>query len=538
MQEDLIASTPLAWIALNKFVTENQKALEFRNHRFLIDPIADLHPDQVYLKSAQVGMSVASILKSIWLCQFYGVNIGYVLPSQNIIKDFVTPKVDPLITSNPAITKLISRDSVSLKQIGERFLYFRGAFSDREAIAISLDVLVLDELDRMPNQNVINTYDSRLQASDYGWRWRLSNPSVPGYGVHELYQYSDQRHWFVQCTHCNHNVWMAWEESDDNNHYVDQEQQIYACGKCGKEITDRDRRNGEWVAKWASKSDFRHGYWMSQLMAPWVTARRIIEQERESSAEFFHNFVLGQPYQAADLLIDRDSILKANHPREPILRHVVMGSDIGKPHWYWLATPDGFFKCGQAKDWDELEYLFNFYQCEAWVMDSMPEFTQVAKMMRKYPGKAFACQFNKDRAAIGIIRWQEADKRGYVYVDRTKVIDRIVTEINNQDIQFLQKPQELELFIAHASNMYRTVETDTKGIMKIDWQTKESRPDHLLFALIYCRVALEQVFSAINSGVVETEPLKHTKLSPTVVDGKITQKFDIERSIELAQAKR
>lgn len=536
--EDLIASSPLAWVALNKFVTENQKILEFTNHRFLIDPIADLHPDQVYLKSAQVGMSVVSILKSIWLCQYHKVNIGYVLPSQNIIKDFVTPKVDPLITSNKQITNLISRDSVSLKQIGDRFLYFRGAYSDREAIAISLDVLILDELDRMPSQSVINTYDSRLQASEYGWRWRLSNASVPGFGVHNLFQYSDQRHWFVTCSHCGHEWYVDWEETEQHNHYVDQERQIYACGKCHKEIYDKDRRNGRWVAKFSSRSDFRHGYWMSQLMAPWVSAKRIIEQERESSAEFFHNFVLGKAYQAADLLIDRDSILKANHQRTPILQHVVMGSDIGKPHYYWLATPDGFFKCGIAKDWDELEYLFNFYQCEAWVMDSMPEFTMVANMMRKYPGKAFACQFNKDRAEIGIIRWQEGDKRGFVYVDRTKVIDRIVTEINNQDIQFLQKPQELELFIQHASNMYRTVETDTKGAIKIDWQTNESRPDHLLFALIYCRVALEQVFSGINSGVVETESRRGSKLAPTVVDGKITQQFDVDKSIELAQNRR
>lgn len=535
MQDDLIASSPLAWIHLNRFVTENQKTLEFRNHRFFIEPFNDMHHDQVYLKSAQVGGSVMMILKTAWMCNYKKVNIGYVLPSQNIIKDFVTPKVDPLIASNPALAKLISRDSVSLKQIGDRFLYFRGAFSDREAIAISLDILVLDELDRMPNQQVINTYDSRLQASEYGYRWRLSNPSVPGYGVHEYYMNSDQRHWFVTCPHCNHSIWLDFLQSDDDkNHYIDPKRVVYACGNCDRELTDTDRRNGEWVQKWPSK-EARHGYWMSQLMAPWVTANRIIEQEKESNAEFFHNFVLGKPYQAADLMIDRASILNANNPKQPVLRHVVMGSDIGKPHWYWLATPDGFFKCGHAKDWDELEYIFRRYQCEAWVMDSMPEFTQVAKMLRKYPGKAFAAQFNKDRGAIGIVRWQEGDKRGFVYVDRTKIIDRIVTEINNKDIQFLQPPDELEQFIGHASNMYRTVETDTKGLMKIDWQTKEGRPDHLLFALIYCRVALEQVFSGVGSGVVETTAPVAGKLSPTVNrDGKITQSFDIDSSIQKA----
>lgn len=529
----LIASSALAWIHLNEFVTENQKKLEFRNHRFLIDPISDLHPDQVYMKSAQVGMSVASILKSIWLCKYHGVNVGYILPSQNIVKDFVAPKVDPLIGSNPSISKLVSKDSVTLKQIGDRFIYFRGAFSEREAIAISLDVLVLDELDRMPDANVVNTYDSRLQASDFGWRWRLSNASVPGFGVHELFQNSNQFHWFVRCSHCGHEWFIAYEASDELNHYVDEQKFIYACGKCAQEISDSDRRNGRWVAKYPGRTH-RNGYWMSQLMAPWVSANRIIEQREDSSNEFFYNFVLGLPYQAADLLINRESILKANHPREPYLRNVVMGSDIGKPHWYFLGTPDGVFKCGHAKDWDELEYLFKLYNCEAWVMDAMPEFTKVQEMLRKYPGKSFACQFNKDRASVGIIRWQEGDKRGFVYVDRTKVIDRVVTEINNQDIKFLQPTPDLEQFISHASNMYRTIETDTKGVMKIDWQTKENRPDHLLFALVYWRVALERVFSGLNSGVVETQAPISKPISPTIEHGKVKVAFNVEESLERA----
>lgn len=531
--DDVIASSALAWIVLNKFVTENQRQLEFKNHRFLIEPLSDNHPDQVYLKSAQVGMSVAMILKSFHACKFDKANIGYILPSQNIVKDFVAPKVDPLIDSNQAIYNLVSKDSVTLKQIGDRFIYFRGAFSEREAIAISLDRLVLDELDRMPDMNVVNTYDSRLQASLDPRRIRLSNPSTPNYGVHELFLNSNQLHWFVKCSHCNHEWYLSWEESDEKNHFVNREQGIYACGKCGKEITDSDRRNGRWVAKYKSRLN-RNGYWMSQLMAPWVSAARIIEQFEESSVEFFNNFVLGLPYQAADLLIDRTSILRANHPSTPVYRNVVMGSDIGKPHWYWLGTPAGVFKTGQAEDWDELEYLFNFYQCEAWVMDAMPEFTKVQEIIKKYPGKAFACYFNQDRKEVGMIRWLEGDKRGIVYADRTKVIDRVVTEVNNQDIRFLQQPEDLEALISHASNMYRTVETDTKGKVRIDWQTKEGRPDHLWFAGVYWRIALERAFSGLNSGVVETiSPTRQA--SPTVVNNRIEVAFDIQESIRKAK---
>lgn len=168
-------------------------------------------------------------------------------------------------------------------------------------------------------------------------------------------------------------------------------------------------------------------------------------------------------------------------------------------------------------------------------MDSMPEFTKVQEMLRKYPSKAFACQFNKDRAAIGIIRWQEGDKRGFVYVDRTRVIDRVVTELSSGNIPIFGNSSEAEELIQHASNMYRVVATDEKGNTKIDWLTKEGKSDHLVFALTYWRVALERAFSGINSGVVETAALRSDKIAPTVVNGKIPANIQLEESLERAQ---
>ena len=45
-------------------------------------------------------------------------------------KDFVIPKVNPLIYNNPAIREMVSVDSINLKKVGERFVYYRGCFSE------------------------------------------------------------------------------------------------------------------------------------------------------------------------------------------------------------------------------------------------------------------------------------------------------------------------------------------------------------------------------------------------------------------------
>jgi hypothetical protein len=532
LKEDLEAANTVAWIIGQGFVTENRKPFEFYDHRFLLTYLADDHRHKVSKKSSQIGETVGELFDDFHLAIHRKMNVIHTLHTSDVLRGFVTPKVNPIIQLNPGIKNNMSKDSEGLKQFRDNFVYFRGANAESQAISISADVLKIDEKDRS-DLHVVEMFQSRLDFSDYKWIREFSNPSSKGYGVDETYERSDQRMWFVECHHCGHYMYMDFEESSDLNHYIDQQREIFACGKCRGELSDTDRCNGDWQAKWPSRSEKIHGYWFSQMMAPWFTAGEIVDKYKTTSTEYFHNFVLGKAFTQADLLIDRETITKALRPGKPIQRHVVMGSDIGLPHWYWLGTPEGVFKWGHAKDWDELEYLFNFYQCEAWVMDSMPEFTKVQEMIKKYPGKAFACQFNKDRAAVGIIRWQEGDKRGFVYVDRTKVIDRVVTELGSGNIPIYGNTSDVEQFIAHAANMYRAVETDEKGLTKIDWMTIR-KPDHLVLALVYWRVALERVFSGMNGNVVQTAfPGKPTV--PTVVDNKIPMDVNLAASFERAK---
>ncbi len=84
---DLNAHSTLAWITLNGFVNENQKAMEFKSHRFMIDVYADNHPDIVCIKSAQVGFSVFAILSSLHELAYEKRNILYALPTRSILKE-------------------------------------------------------------------------------------------------------------------------------------------------------------------------------------------------------------------------------------------------------------------------------------------------------------------------------------------------------------------------------------------------------------------------------------------------------------------
>lgn len=503
--EALKDSSTLAWVVLNNFVTENQKPIEFESHRSLIDPLEDEHDDIVGRKSAQCGWSVINILKAIKMCR-RGLNVGYVLPSQNIVKDFVTPKVDPLIISNPEISKLVSKDSVTLKQIGDRFLYFRGAFSEREAIAISLDILVLDELDRMPDMNIVNTYDSRLQASEHSYRWRFSNPSAIGFGVDALYAESDQRHWMIKCSHCTHE-WFIDFEADGQCHYFDKQRVLFACGKCRKEITNAARQNGRWVAKYPRR--YRHGYWMSQLMMPFVSANKVLEQYEESSPDFFYNFVLGKAYTPSDLIVNRDTILRACSPSSIDKREVAMGCDNGVVKTWVLGTIDGIFAHGQTESWDEIEKLKLMYNATL-VIDPNPYPTTPKQLVDKYRGSVFICYFRQDTKNLGIVQWGKGVNASVVYADRTKILDLVAQEKVDGKMLYRESPYALEDIIGHWNNLYRTTIEEEDGRQKSTWLKKEGKQSDFPFAEVYYRIALSRLMNKGETAYAEpSQPSRH-----------------------------
>src|SRR3990167_6756977 len=151
----------IAWILKNGIRNENGSLLEFTDHAFMVEPFEDISPRIVARKCAQIGWSTWAILRSFHLAYFAGANIIHTFPSRNMSKDFVIPKVNPLIQNNRAVFNMVSNDSINLKKIGQRFIYYRGSYEQTEAISISAHILMNDEYDRS-NQMVLKTYKSRL----------------------------------------------------------------------------------------------------------------------------------------------------------------------------------------------------------------------------------------------------------------------------------------------------------------------------------------------------------------------------------------
>lgn len=488
----------IAWIIYNKLVNENQTPIEFADHYFLKEPYLDYTPEQVVRKASQVGWSTLAILKAIHLARYRLANIIYTLPSRSIVKDFVTPKVDPLIDSNPTIKAMMGKtDSTALKSIGQRFLYFRGSWEESAAISISAHVLINDEVDRS-KQGVLNTYRTRLDDAkrvrpDLGYVWQFSNPSVPGAGVDDKWQRSDQKHWFVKCPKCNYEWYLSYPEN------INRELGIYICAKCHRPMTNETRRMGRWVK--ARPGSNISGYWISQLMVPWIPASKIIEDSL-GSPQIFNNFTLGLPYVSKDDALTRKAILDCINPATNPRTEVAIGVDVGVTKHYVIGNRYGIFEVGTTESWDDIENMRNRYGAYM-VIDMMPYPNVPKRLIKKYPGKVFGHYYGEDKKTNEVIRWGQKEKSGIVYSDRTKIIDAVVADVIAQDIWFNLTATELEEYIYHWGQLYRALRKNETGIEIPYWETIEGRPDHYAHATVYWYIALQKTLT--QGGIVRPE---------------------------------
>lgn len=480
--EEASAVNCIAWILANNFVNENNSPIEFLDHKFLIEPYLDNTPKQAICKAAQIGWSTLAILRSFHLAKYAKANIIHTFPSQSMSKDFVVPKVNPLISNNKTLKKMMGVDTASLKQVEDRYIYYRGSFEQTEAISISAHILIQDEFDRS-NQNVLKTYRSRLddvkrERPELGWEWQFSNPSIPGAGVDVWFQRSDQKHWFIKCKKCRKQQYMRFPDN------ICFERKLKVCSKCKKEITPDDLRNGRWVYKHENRKI--SGYWISQMMIPWITAEKIIEDSM-GDQDIFHNFVLGLPYVSKDTALTREAIIGCLSPGYNPRTNVAIGVDNGKEKTYIIGNKYGIFDMGVTEDWEEIERLRNRFNA-LMVIDSLPYPHTPRKLAEKYPGKVFVHYYREDTKRAGIIRWDGE----VVKSDRTKIIDSVVADFNAKDVTINMTENKLEEFITHWKQMYRMIKLTPQGIKKPVWETIEGRADHLAHATVYWRIALEQ----------------------------------------------
>jgi len=446
------------------------------------------------MKAAQLGLTSKALLRALYGAQFEGYRgILYLFPGKSDIIDFAKGRVDPLIADNPeTIGKMIrDTDNSGIKRILNTFLYLRGMRSRVGLKSIPVDFIIFDELDEAP-QNAIDMAMERMGHSEFRKTLKLSNPTLPDYGIDKAFQQTDQRYWMLKCPSCGHSTCLE-DTFPTCLVEIPGGKVIRACEKCKYELNPGI---GEWVAKKSGVKDKR-GYHYSQLFSQFVDPKDILHQFRTTqNLTDFYNLKIGIPWVEATHRISLEAVYAlcdlfgmAEKDGGPSSMGVDQGNDlhvvVGK------AQPGRAGKIvhlGVYKDWEKLESLmkdFNIYRC---VIDGMPEIEKARSFAKKFPGKVFLNFYNEHQK--GTYKWNDGDLT--VSCNRTESLDASHAQIlgaagdltGSSKVVLPRKSGMIEEFAIHLHNVAKRLEEDEETGSKRYVYVKLG-PDHFRHAFNY-----------------------------------------------------
>jgi len=184
-----------------KGVILDGRPFSFDRHEYLIEPYQDDHPHQVEEKAAQLGLTSKAILKALYGARYKGYKgILYLFPSRSDVLDFSKGRISPLIEDNPDLIGqwVKETDAAGIKRVWNTFLYLRGMQSRVGLKSIPVELIIFDELDEAP-QNAVEMAMERMGHSEFKEDLKLSNPTLPDYGIDKEFQQTDQRYWLLKC---------------------------------------------------------------------------------------------------------------------------------------------------------------------------------------------------------------------------------------------------------------------------------------------------------------------------------------------------
>jgi len=493
---------PALWTLKHKIKNEVGIELDFSKRRFLWDIYNDLSPKQAVLKPPQIGMTVCMTLKSLYVAKKLNRQIIYTLPTQGDVQDMVGGSFNRIIAQNPILMDWVKdHDTVEQKTVGTSMIFYRGTFTQKQAMMIPSGLNIHDEVDAS-DPSVVTAYENRLQAQeDGGWRWYFSHPSLAGHGVDVYWQQSDKKEWFIKCNNCEHEQNLSWPDS------VSLERSVYQCKECKFELEDSARINGRWKATGVGEFS---GYHVSQLMLYNKSAKDIIKAFNDplKDKQYFYNYVLGLPYVSSDDRIEPAVVLRncVDQTNDQEGRAII-GMDTGHGIHYVMMNKQGVFYydhettiTASKTPYDVIESLLKRFPKSVVVSDQAGDLIGIRQLQAKYPGRVFLCFYNKDKKSNEIVNWGENDRRGEVHVDRNRMMTLVVEQMRDIGrIRINGSKEEWAEFASHFGYLYREKIVvkeqrgkDDRSLYGNEYVWKRNGPDHFAHALLYAIVGLQK----------------------------------------------
>lgn len=478
---------------------------------------------RVFKKAAQMGISTAELIRQLWLADTKAIKIIYYFPTDDDVRDFAQDRANPIIDDSNYLASLMQydkADNLGLKQIKDSTVYFRGVFTKRKVKSVDADSIVKDELDESNQENIVFAND-RLLHSSLGFISELSQPSVPGFGIDDSYEKSDQRQWVLKCPHCG-----SWNHVDerfpDSIKVVGKGEKMRAylsCSRCKREL---DKQKGKWVAKRQYGFD-RVGRHISQLYSSILSTtdfyKEFISSEKPSEKKRVDISLRGLASASGNMVPVTDEVLKnaeGDHGLATNAMWAFSGKDVGDMIHVVVGLEDEYrrliviwFEELSSEKEERLNEIFYRYGIQSDVSDAMPYKPLMKRLAREHPGIVHLRYYP---SSSGLKAGLEEDgETGTVYdkiaMDRDEALDDMVDDLIEGKIILPSTKRlsgnpaaEYEIFKKHLKNLTKEEKVMASGKTKLVY--RHGVPNHYGMALANLRLAARVARMRITPGIM------------------------------------
>jgi len=482
-------------------------------------------------KAAQIGYSIAGMVRALYVVSERKNDVLYVLPTQGLAGDFSKARLDALIQLSPHLHGLFDGgDSVGLKTTLDRTnLYIRGSVSSRGLVSVPVSSAIIDEYDRCAD----GTYDlvtERLSGQLTKYLFALSTPTLPELGINAKFKEGTMERFMFPCPSCGKHIHLKFPENVliCGEYLGDPEtaRSRYICDKCNAVLPHETKIDWLAPAKWVPERTNVQGhrsFHVNQLYSMTVTPEEMVSahfksQTSEIAATEFANQKLGVSYVAdgarlSESIIrecfDGDYRLGSDTP-EDASRMICMGIDVGTFLDVWIAeftfdrSPGGMpyensrsrllqslrIPTNDSTCWEQVGNLMREYQVRYAVTDMQPDTVSARRFCRAFRGYSALCQYRRGTTGNEIKEVMDEQRVPTLTVDRTVFLDLALGRFHKKRITV---PSTIpHIIIDHLKAPMRGYELDEMGLPRGVYRS--AGDDHQAHAAAYCEIAFHRSY--------------------------------------------
>ncbi len=316
-----------------------------------------------FLKPSQVGATEAGINICAYTIDRSPCRVLYVMPDEDLAKDFSTDRLQKALKNTPSISKRISeseRSKALVIRYNGGFIRLSGANSPAKLASWPIPRVIMDEVDKYPTwtgkeANPVSLVKERTK----NWPWRkilvMSTPTTEYGYVYKAYMESDVHYeYMVPCPECGHFQTFRFKQLKFPDVLDDirlSKETYYECEQCKHHIRDREKmemlRKGKWVAQEKlAYTPKTVGFKLNTLYSPWVQYFEVAKEFLKSKDDptklmNFVNSWLGEPWKSkasqvkSKAVLERKTNLRAGVvPKDTVL--LTGGVDCQQGYFYWV----------------------------------------------------------------------------------------------------------------------------------------------------------------------------------------------------------